>query len=213
MCKLQCTWQLLSSGVKCHIMWQIGTPAFKGTCCLHLQDHSSRLLQIVDGWLPCYISSHHKINYVIALVIYWVWLEVWKWYLLVFIDGIGIWYFLQDSLRVMCNLVLAMCYRPAPFVFGCTQLKVPPAHLVKLENSINISPCGVAFVKGGVRRGVLPRMLQEILDTRLMVIVFIVYIFILIIIIPCRIFQAAVCWWRLWILSHFLWFARHPTKT
>jgi DNA polymerase zeta len=71
-----------------------------------------------------------------------------------------------------------MCYRSAPFAFGCTQLKVPPAHLVKLENNINISPCGVAFVKSGARRGVLPRMLQEILDARLMVIVSIVYMLI-----------------------------------
>jgi DNA polymerase zeta len=76
---------------------------------------------------------------------------------------------------------MAMCSRATPFVFGCTQLKVPPAHLVKLEDSINISPCGVAFVKDGIRNGVLPRMLQEILDTRLMVIVFIVRIFIIII--------------------------------
>jgi hypothetical protein len=80
---------------------------------------------------------------------------------------------------------MAMCCRATPFVFGCTQLKVPPAHLVKLENSINISPCGVAFVKDGIRKGVLPRMLQEILETRLMVIVIIVHIFIIVIIHRC----------------------------
>jgi hypothetical protein len=83
-----------------------------------------------------------------------------------------------------------MCYRAAPFAFGCTQLKVPPAHLVKLQNNINMSPCGVAFVKGAIRRGVLPRMLQEILDTRLMVIVFIVCL--LIIISHRCVFQTAV---------------------
>lgn len=84
-----------------------------------------------------------------------------------------------------------MCYRAAPFAFGCTQLKVPPAHLVKLQNNINMSPCGVAFVKGAIRRGVLPRMLQEILDTRLMVIVFIVCLLIIIISHRC-VFQTAV---------------------
>lgn len=39
-----------------------------------------------------------------------------------------------------------------------------------MENDlINISPCGVAFVKSSVREGILPRMLTEILDTRQMV--------------------------------------------
>ncbi|KAJ4426090.1 DNA polymerase zeta catalytic subunit [Periplaneta americana] len=59
--------------------------------------------------------------------------------------------------------------KQAPFVFGCTQLKVPSEQLKKLEKNINISPCGVAFVKEGVRKGILPRMLEEILETRLMV--------------------------------------------
>ena len=34
---------------------------------------------------------------------------------------------------------------------------------------INISPCGVVFVKPAIREGILPRMLKEILDTRQMV--------------------------------------------
>lgn len=40
---------------------------------------------------------------------------------------------------------------------------------LKEKKLISISPCGVAFVKPSVREGVLPRMLREILDTRLMV--------------------------------------------
>jgi len=75
--------------------------------------------------------------------------------------------------------VTALCCRTTPFAFGCTHLKVPPAHLIKLEDNINISPCGVAFVKDGIRKGILPRMLQEILDTRLMVIIFIFIIIII----------------------------------
>ncbi|XP_067273494.1 DNA polymerase zeta catalytic subunit isoform X2 [Pseudorasbora parva] len=55
------------------------------------------------------------------------------------------------------------------FRFGCTSLRVPPNLLYKLRNDITISPNGVAFVKSSVRRGVLPRMLEEILKTRIMV--------------------------------------------
>lgn len=58
--------------------------------------------------------------------------------------------------------------RFGPFKFGCTRLKVNPFHLMKLQGKINISPCGVAFVKDTVRKGILPRMLEEILETRLM---------------------------------------------
>ncbi|CRK90677.1 CLUMA_CG004378, isoform A [Clunio marinus] len=58
-----------------------------------------------------------------------------------------------------------------PFEFGAYQLRVTPKKLKFLiENDlITISPCGVAFVKASVREGVLPRMLSEILSTRLMV--------------------------------------------
>ncbi|KAL1488019.1 hypothetical protein ABEB36_015394 [Hypothenemus hampei] len=58
-----------------------------------------------------------------------------------------------------------------PFEFGATQLKVPKKLLEKLQarDLINYSPCGVAFVKQKVREGILPRMLKEVLDTRLMV--------------------------------------------
>lgn len=55
------------------------------------------------------------------------------------------------------------------FEFGCTQLRVPIGELERLKGSLNFSPCGVAFVKQSVVRGVLPRMLEEILNTRLMV--------------------------------------------
>ncbi|XP_027030937.2 DNA polymerase zeta catalytic subunit isoform X2 [Tachysurus fulvidraco] len=55
------------------------------------------------------------------------------------------------------------------FRFGCTSLRVPPDLLYQLRNDITISPNGVAFVKASVRKGLLPRMLEEILHTRLMV--------------------------------------------
>ncbi|XP_072532805.1 DNA polymerase zeta catalytic subunit isoform X2 [Salminus brasiliensis] len=55
------------------------------------------------------------------------------------------------------------------FRFGCTSLRVPPDLLHQLRNDITVSPNGIAFVKASVRKGVLPRMLEEILQTRLMV--------------------------------------------
>ncbi|XP_054590029.2 DNA polymerase zeta catalytic subunit isoform X1 [Nothobranchius furzeri] len=55
------------------------------------------------------------------------------------------------------------------FKFGCTSLRVPPELLHRLRNDITVSPGGVAFVKSSVRKGVLPRMLEEILGTRIMV--------------------------------------------
>ncbi|XP_018415790.1 PREDICTED: DNA polymerase zeta catalytic subunit [Nanorana parkeri] len=55
------------------------------------------------------------------------------------------------------------------FKFGCTSLRVPPDLLHQLRHDITISPNGVAFVKPSVRKGVLPRMLEEILNTRIMV--------------------------------------------
>ncbi|XP_029451114.1 DNA polymerase zeta catalytic subunit isoform X2 [Rhinatrema bivittatum] len=55
------------------------------------------------------------------------------------------------------------------FPFGCTSLRVPPDLLYQIRHDITVSPNGVAFVKASVRKGVLPRMLEEILQTRLMV--------------------------------------------
>uniref|UniRef100_A0A8D0DBP9 DNA polymerase zeta catalytic subunit n=1 Tax=Sander lucioperca TaxID=283035 RepID=A0A8D0DBP9_SANLU len=53
---------------------------------------------------------------------------------------------------------------PDEFKFGCTSLRVPPELLYQLRNDITVSPNGIAFVKG-----VLPSMLEEILNTRIMV--------------------------------------------
>ncbi|KAF6205856.1 hypothetical protein GE061_020030 [Apolygus lucorum] len=55
------------------------------------------------------------------------------------------------------------------FKFGCTELTINPKELNGMKDSIHISPAGVAFVGSSVRKGVLPCMLDEILETRLMV--------------------------------------------
>lgn len=46
---------------------------------------------------------------------------------------------------------------------------MPFQTLLKLTDDITISPSGVAFVKKNICKGILPSMLQEILDTRIMV--------------------------------------------
>ncbi|EFN82226.1 DNA polymerase zeta catalytic subunit [Harpegnathos saltator] len=56
-----------------------------------------------------------------------------------------------------------------PFDFGAATLRVTKSRTLKLQDKMNFSPCGVAFVKKEVRQGIMPRMLMEILNTRLMV--------------------------------------------
>ncbi|KAF9526453.1 hypothetical protein CPB83DRAFT_462528 [Crepidotus variabilis] len=48
-------------------------------------------------------------------------------------------------------------------------LDVDPALLEKLKDHINVSPNGMMYVKPNVRKGLLARMLIELLDTRVMV--------------------------------------------
>uniref|UniRef100_A0A8D2JBW4 DNA polymerase zeta catalytic subunit n=1 Tax=Varanus komodoensis TaxID=61221 RepID=A0A8D2JBW4_VARKO len=55
------------------------------------------------------------------------------------------------------------------FKFGCTSLRVSPDLLYRLRHDITVSPSGIAFVKPSVKKGVLPKMLEEILTTRIMV--------------------------------------------
>lgn len=62
-----------------------------------------------------------------------------------------------------------MLVRNGPFEFGAANLRIGKNTALKLKDKINFSPCGVAFVKKEVRQGILPRMLTEILNTRLMV--------------------------------------------
>ncbi|XP_037034601.1 DNA polymerase zeta catalytic subunit isoform X2 [Bradysia coprophila] len=85
---------------------------------------------------------------------------------------------LYPSMIIAYNYCFSTCLgrvellgKSHPFEFGASQLRVSPSLLRKLieKDLVNISPCGAVFVKSVVREGVLPRMLREILDTRLMV--------------------------------------------
>lgn len=83
---------------------------------------------------------------------------------------------LYPSMIIAYNYCFSTCLgrvehfgKNVPFEFGCTSLNVPVTLLQKLQNDIHISPSGIAFVKSSVRRGILPSMLEEILNTRIMV--------------------------------------------
>ncbi|KAG8252327.1 DNA polymerase zeta catalytic subunit, variant 2 [Homalodisca vitripennis] len=83
---------------------------------------------------------------------------------------------LYPSIIIAYNYCFSTCMgriehlgRSELFEFGCTQLRVPIDELSRHKDNLNFSPCGVAFVNQSVVKGVLPRMLEEILNTRLMV--------------------------------------------
>ncbi|XP_022248567.1 DNA polymerase zeta catalytic subunit-like isoform X1 [Limulus polyphemus] len=83
---------------------------------------------------------------------------------------------LYPSIIIAYNYCFSTCLgrlehlgRNEPFEFGCTSLAVPPELLKLLWKDITISPNGVVFVKSSVRQGVLPQMLNDILNTRIMV--------------------------------------------
>ncbi|XP_050394966.2 DNA polymerase zeta catalytic subunit [Patella vulgata] len=55
------------------------------------------------------------------------------------------------------------------FEFGCTSLKLSPSVIRKLKDDVTISPNGVVFANESVRKGVISKMVEEILNTRIMV--------------------------------------------
>lgn len=83
---------------------------------------------------------------------------------------------LYPSMMIAYNYCYSTCIGrinnldgPQPIEFGTSHLRVSPQELSKFVDKVNISPCGIAFVPASVRRGVLPMMLEEILNTRIMV--------------------------------------------
>ncbi|RPD62939.1 hypothetical protein L227DRAFT_584639 [Lentinus tigrinus ALCF2SS1-6] len=55
------------------------------------------------------------------------------------------------------------------YKFGVTDLRQPAGLLDSLKDHINVAPNGIMYVKESVRKGLLGRMLTELLDTRVMV--------------------------------------------
>ncbi|KAJ3855937.1 hypothetical protein EV368DRAFT_33584 [Lentinula lateritia] len=82
---------------------------------------------------------------------------------------------LYPSLMISQNLCYSTCLgRVMDFQgrnkFGVVDLDRPPGLLEKLKDHINaVAPNGIMFLKPNVRKGLLPRMLTELLDTRVMV--------------------------------------------
>lgn len=85
---------------------------------------------------------------------------------------------LYPSMMIAYNYCFSTCLGrvehlgdKSPFEFGASQLLVSPEILKQLlaRDLVTISPAGIVFVKSEVREGTLPRMLKEILDTRIMV--------------------------------------------
>lgn len=85
---------------------------------------------------------------------------------------------LYPSIMIAYNYCFSTCLgrlqhlaraHEGPIEFGCTSLNIPPETLKKLRKKVTISPNGCVFITQKVRRGVLPIMVEEILNTRLMV--------------------------------------------
>ncbi|KAF7233363.1 hypothetical protein EG68_05930 [Paragonimus skrjabini miyazakii] len=55
------------------------------------------------------------------------------------------------------------------FDLGCLSHYLPVGLIQRLRSNVNISPNGVVFVDSTVREGVLPRILRQLLTTRLMI--------------------------------------------
>ncbi|ODN05814.1 DNA polymerase zeta catalytic subunit [Orchesella cincta] len=55
------------------------------------------------------------------------------------------------------------------YALGCLDHQITPAELMNLKEHIHVSPAGVAFLNKSICRGVVPEMLEQILDTRQMV--------------------------------------------
>lgn len=55
------------------------------------------------------------------------------------------------------------------FKFGVVDFDLPPGMLANLKDYITVAPNGIMYVKSDVRRGLLGRMLTELLESRVMV--------------------------------------------
>ncbi|CAM6089940.1 unnamed protein product [Calypogeia fissa] len=80
---------------------------------------------------------------------------------------------LYPSMIIAYNLCFSTCLGKLvpdnPKILGVSKFSIQPGLLASLKECMTITPNGVMFVPNEVRPGVLPRLLQEILSTRIMV--------------------------------------------
>ena len=83
---------------------------------------------------------------------------------------------LYPSIMIAYNYCFTTCVgrlqnigKPGAYKFGCTQLKISSEKLTSLKDHVTISPGGVVFLKQNLKQGILPKMLNDILKTRIMV--------------------------------------------
>ncbi|KAI9063064.1 hypothetical protein FKP32DRAFT_1593035 [Trametes sanguinea] len=81
---------------------------------------------------------------------------------------------LYPSIMIAYNYCYSTCLGrvtdfKGQYKFGVTDLRQPAGLLATLQDHINVAPNGMMYVKETVRKGLLGRMLTELLDTRVMV--------------------------------------------
>ncbi|CAL5084607.1 unnamed protein product [Urochloa decumbens] len=80
---------------------------------------------------------------------------------------------LYPSMIIAYNLCYSTClgkvFPSKSNVLGVSSYSADPHTLVDLKNQLLLTPNGVLYVQPEVRKGVLPRLLEEILSTRIMV--------------------------------------------
>ena len=83
---------------------------------------------------------------------------------------------LYPSMMIAYNYCFSTCLgkvmrlnESGTFKFGCSSLSIPKSLLKNNRKHIHISPSGTAFMTQEVRQGILPEMLHDILETRIMV--------------------------------------------
>ncbi|KAJ4753536.1 DNA polymerase [Rhynchospora pubera] len=80
---------------------------------------------------------------------------------------------LYPSMIIAYNLCYSTClgkiFPSRSTVLGVSSYQLDLRHLSDLEDGLLLAPNGVLYVQSKVRKGILPRLLQEILSTRIMV--------------------------------------------
>jgi DNA polymerase zeta len=80
---------------------------------------------------------------------------------------------LYPSMIIAYNLCYSTClgkvFPSKSSVLGVSSYSADPQKIADLKNQLLLTPNGVLYVQPEVRKGVLPRLLEEILSTRIMV--------------------------------------------